>query len=215
MHRKQVCVWLNQTSASSASSRPGIESSRGFAPSWTASASSAVWTILRYAPPDRRPGTFFCAVLLWAALSMWGGARVRRYYADHCGRAMRDGQEAFDRSVWALLHAPYQLLVASTAISLGGGFTLLLPILTATTAWHVWRDRPYRMHWLIPVAVGAAFTLAFFDVQTAAQNREWHWRLMVAGSVSLMIAGALDHRLLMTVMTGAGAAERAEHADRA
>jgi hypothetical protein len=173
----------------------------------------AVWTILRWAPPDRRPGTFFLVALLWATFSMWGGARARRYYADHCGRAMRDVHDGYDRSVWALLHAPYQLLVASTAISLGGGFTLLLPILTATTAWQVWRDRPYRMHWLIPVAVGAAFTLAFFDVRNLAQAREWHWRLMVAGSLSLMIAGALDHRLLIKNMIGAGAASRAEHAD--
>ena len=139
---------------------------------------------------------------------MWGGARVRRLLC----RSLRAGDAATATTASIApstrsLHAPYQLLVASTAISLGGGFTLLLPILTATTAWKVWRDRPYRTHWLVPVAVGAAFTLAFFDVRTAAQFREWQWRLMVAGSVSLMIAGALDHRLLMNVMTGAGAAE--------
>jgi len=174
---------------------------------------ASVWTILRWAPPDQRPGTFFCAALLWASLSMWGGGRVRRYYAGRFGRATPAGGDRFDESVSGIAHAPYQLLVASTAISLGGQFELLLPILTATTAWQVWRDRPYRTHWLVPVAVGAAFSLAFFELRTAAQFREWQWWLMVAGGVSLMIAGVMDHRLLMTTMPAAGAAKNVEHAD--
>lgn len=173
----------------------------------------SVWAILRWAPPDRRPGTFFVAALLWASLSMWGGARVRRYYAGRFGRATPPGGDRFDDTVYALAHEPYIMLLVSTAISLGGQFALLLPVLTVTTAWKVWRDWPYRTHWLVPVVVGAAFSLAFFQLRTAAQFRDWQWQLMVTGSLSLMIAGALDHRLLMTTMPAADAAESAEHAD--
>ena len=175
---------------------------------------ASFWTILRWAPADRSPVTFFVASLLWAGLSMWGGARVRRYYAGRFGRATPAGGDRFDESVHALAHDPYRVMLASTAISLGGQFALLLPVLTATTAWKVWRDRPYRSHWLVPVAVGAGFSLAFFELRTAAQFRDWQSWLMVTGGMSLMIAGAMDHRLLMTTMPAAGAAERLERADR-
>jgi hypothetical protein len=126
---------------------------------------------------------------------------------------LRRAATRYDDTVYALAHEPYIMLLASTAISLGGQFALLLPVLTATTAWRVWRDRPYRTHWLVPVAVGAAFSLAFFDLRTAAQFRDWQWQLMVTGSLSLMMAGALDHRLLMTAMPAADAAKSVEHAD--
>jgi hypothetical protein len=174
----------------------------------------SVWVILRWSPPDRRPGTFMVATLLWASLSMWGLARIRRYYADRCGRAVPPGADWYEDSVYPLAHAPYQVLLASTAISLGGAFTLLLPILTTRIAWTVWRDRPYRAHWLIPVVVGTVFTLTYFQVATAAQFHVWQWRLMVTGSVSLMIAGALDHLLLLKSLGGgAGAPSTAEYAD--
>ena len=65
---------------------------------------------------------------------------------------------------------------------MGGAFTLLVPILTVVAAVILWRDWPYRAHWLLLVVTGGAFSVALLTISSPAMFREWQWRFMPASS---------------------------------
>jgi hypothetical protein len=177
----------------------------------------AVWAILGYLSPQRQPLAFGVAATLWAALAMWGEHRVRLHYAGRFGRVIRPGSE-FEHSFRSLPYYPQMVLLISTAVIIGGWFgVVVLPVLAGQYAFVAWRDWPHRTHWLLPALVAAGFFVAFMRVTNVAQFREWQWHVIVVGGLSLIVAGLLDHGVLLKGMHSdpatTDAASTVEHAD--
>lgn len=173
----------------------------------------AVWAILGYLSPQRQPLAFAVTATLWAALAMWGEHRVRLHYARRFGRVILPGSE-FQHSFRSLPYYPQMVLLISTAVIMGGWFgVVVLPALALQYAFVAWRDRPHRTHWLLPALVGAGFFFAFTRISNLAQFREWQWHVIVAGGLSLIVAGLLDHGVLLRGMHSAPAADSTASTD--
>ena len=77
------------------------------------------------------------------------------------------------------------------------------------------RDWPHRTHWLLPLSVGVVCTLGVGAAATYHEGLVWQVLACLGYGVALAIAGALDHLLLVKSLGGgAGAASKAEHAER-
>jgi hypothetical protein len=170
----------------------------------------AVWAILGYLSPQKQPVAFGVAATLWAALSMWGEHRVRLHYAARFGRVVKPGSE-YEHSFRSLPYYPQLVLLVSTAVIMGGWFgVVVLSSLALRFAFVAWRDRPHRTHWLLPALVGGGFFVAFTRITNLAQFRDWQWHVIVAGGLSLIVVGLLDHGVLLKGMHSAAAAEPAQ-----
>jgi hypothetical protein len=174
-----------------------------------------LWMLLRGDPPDARPRRFFLGALVWAVFSIWGSARVERYYRERFGQTMTGESDRWERTPAGMSYQAYELTVIAAAIAMGDGFALLVPILTIVATVILCRDWPYRAHWLLLVVTGAAFSAALFAITTPAMFREWQWRFMACSVPAAIIVGVLDHRLLLRAMPRVsarrGSAERADH----
>ena len=172
-----------------------------------------VWAILGYLSPQKQPLPFAVAATLWAVLSMWAEHRVRFHYAARFGRVVLPGSE-FEHSFRSLPYYPQMVLLISTAVVMGGWFgVVVLPAVAVRFAFFAWRDRPYRTHWLLPALVGLGFFVAFTRITNLAQFREWQWHVIVAGGLSLIVVGLLDHSVLLKGMHSAAAADSAASVD--
>lgn len=173
-----------------------------------------VWLLLQGDPPDARPLRFFLGALVWAVFSVWAAARVERYYRQRFGAIVNGDHDRWERTPAGMTYQAYELTIIATAIAMGEGFALLVPILTIVATVILCRDWPYRAHWLLLVVTGAAFSAALFAITTPAMFREWQWRLMACSVPAVIIVGVLDHRLLLRAMprvsSPRGSAERAD-----
>ena len=110
-------------------------------------------------------------------------------------------------------HTVYRLLIASAALSIGGWFALLLPILTVRTAWKAWRDWPFRPYLLLLIIVGGAFSAGLLAVSNRIEFLEWQWRFIWTGAPALVVVGLFNHFLLAGSMDSAASLPKSHNAN--
>jgi hypothetical protein len=165
-----------------------------------------VWWLLQIPPAQRTAVPYIGVLLIWGAFATfatWGASRVARSYRERFGVAA-DGQ---DTSAW--------LRILLIWLVIGQGWVLaVVPTGLAVYGLRVaWRDWPHRSHWLLVALVGVAFGLAFPGGHSPHLD-DWQWRFVWAAAPVLIVAGVLDHRLLVRAMHRAPhTTPDTEHAD--
>jgi hypothetical protein len=69
----------------------------------------------------------------------------------------------------------------------------------------VFRDWPYRRHWLAPLLVGLGAAVQHATLTTRDQATAWEIHVAVAGGIAIALAGLGDHVLLVRALRPGGA----------
>ena len=165
-----------------------------------------LWSLLTTEPANGGPLWFAGAMVVWTSLTLWGLARVGRYYRERFGRTASTADSTAGSG-----SAGEVMLFVWMSMVFGGFFIPLL----ATYAAHVtWRDWPYRAHWMLLALHGTVFTIAYPGLHSPALFALWNSRFVLTAAPVIALVGLLDHRLLVRAMhRAAEPTPDTEHAD--
>jgi hypothetical protein len=140
---------------------------------------------------------------VWAWFRVtWISVHIEAFYDVRCGR-----------TGWR--PAPFghiSLFMLGATMGTGGTLMAWPPVaraafvmayLAAYPLFAVIRDAPYRLYWILPLAVGLAAAVECATLTSVAQAELWTIRVLIAGGVSTALAGLGDHVLLTRTLTGA------------
>jgi hypothetical protein len=152
-----------------------------------ASADSGPWLLAIFALP-----VIVCAV----AYLRWLKPQIVAYYRSRFGRA----PNGFFVGGWTYQGLILGALLADAHMP---GLTIAIAFLSlgARPAWIVWRDWPYRWHWLPVIGVATLVTrdMSLMPSYHVALQHQGLWALGVAISVGCAAMG--DHLLLVRTLT--------------
>ena len=137
------------------------------------------------------------AYWLWARWT-WVSRRIETFYAERCGRVNAVyGVEYKDFFMQAPMGVSVLRQFGAPNWSLG---LIALALLSIHPLWIVRRDWPYRTYWLLPAVVGIAAALTTAAVRTKEDVYIWQGIVLLAGGVSMAVAGMLDHLLVLRTL---------------
>jgi hypothetical protein len=139
---------------------------------------------------------------VWAWFRVtWISEHIEVFYDVRCGR-----------TGWR--PAPFGhislFMWGATTMAMGGTLMSWPPVARAAVVmWYlavypmfaVFRDTPYRLHWIVPLTVGVAAGVEYATLTSTGQAEAWTIRVLIAGGVSTALAGLGDHLLLTRTLS--------------
>jgi hypothetical protein len=142
------------------------------------------------------------AAILFLPLSLWCRHGLGRYYDTRFGRAGSRAGSPDDKAPALFIYVAVKVGALMLAWPLGNPerTALVVGLLATAPLAILRRDWPYRAHWVLPLLVGLGCGLAFAGVTAEFERLQWAAMLFAATGLSLVVAGLLDHSLLVKAM---------------